>query len=164
MAYNRLSNTTAVASFSKTDLDNYIKVQEQHVKHASKALTGQFYSGYMQQVGAGLVAILWASVPIVAGVTVLAGGFSMFYQDKTAAELESFKKETDNALAYLRKIQTNWEHKVGSIFSNNIVSVKLNIPIIRYYDTVSQRTQNYAATEGVYMMSATTSSGIVIES
>lgn len=167
MSFSRASNVTGVTNFSKDDLDNYIRVQKQHVNHGKKILTGQFNTGYMLMFSSGAVGILWATVPLVGIpigiVSVAATVMSSFYQDQTKAQLETFTSDTEKGLKALENIQSDWNNRKG-VFSNNIVSIKLNIPISRMYDTALQRYQNFAAVEGVRMTSATTSSGIVFES
>ena len=167
MAFSRSSNVTGVSSFSKENLDNYIKVQQQHVNHGKKILNGQFNNGYMLMFGSGAVGVLWATVPVVGApialVSVAAGVFSNFYQDQTKDQLDAFTADTEKGLTALKAIQSDWENKKG-VFSNNIVSIKLSIPISRMYDSARRQTQNFAAVAGVRVTSATTASGIVFES
>lgn len=153
MSWVRMSDTTTQPSFTKSALSNYIAAQKEHKALMEGRLDRQFNNTYIY-TGVGTAAGLFG--PIGVGAAVIINVLNQFYSNDLSKNISEVKSETTKGLAKLQAIQTAWK--------TDYVSIKVNIPVMRFKNSVTGDIVHLAAGSGVYQISATLKSGITIGS
>lgn len=153
MAWNRIANGTATISFTKTSLEDYIKVQKEHKELMEGRNNRKFNTTYLY-TAFGVAAAAFGPVGVTAAVVISVA--NQFYANMLGDELDEVADETAKGLKKLDDIKVAYKTEYASI--------KVQLPVIRYKNSFNGDIVYLAAGDGVRQISATLKSGIVIES
>lgn len=162
--WTRQSDTSQTISVNKATFAEYLALQAEHKRFIEKKLKGEF------NVSFAFIATSAALGPFLLGPALLVGGqlavlaaLNAFYANDASNKLGDYKEQSLAGYTKLNNIKIDWDHSVG-FFSNNIVSIELFVPVMRFKHDVTGQIIHVAAGSGSRLVSATTKSGIKFQS